>query len=192
LDVVNAVNGFYSSAFVHTCWLLGILLTIFGFAIPAVYFVLAKIQLKLREQKLITHLKKDFDESVKKLQKENAEKFETLEKKLKADIKHAKAGILLVQGHFYMESGQKKPAIESYIGTVKNFALTTDFKQLHRGLENLAEALKTCSRADITSEAAVTFPAVIELVSKVEANGLLDTEVEKLKKAFTEAQERKP
>ena len=191
-DVVNSVNGFYSSAFTHTCWLLGILLTILGFAIPAAYFVLAKIQLKLREQKLIEQLKREIEETGKKLQTENSNNFDALEKKLKTEIRHAKAGVCLVQGHFFMESGHKKPAIESYIATIKNFALTPDFKQLQGTLECLAGALKTCNREDITSEAAEAFPKIIESVGKIEVNGLLDTEVKNLKKEFKEAQERKP
>ena len=180
LDVVNQVKDFFSTAYTQTIWLLGSLITILGFAIPAVYFWLAKIQLKIREKKLAEQLKKDFEEFGKKL-----------ENTLKAEIHDAKGGVCFVQGKYFLQSGDKKNALKSFIAMVDNFAMAaTDFKNLQGSVRYLTGELEDFNKEDVSLEAANLFNKIIGPISKIQSGGLLDEDIEKLKNAFAEAQIR--
>jgi hypothetical protein len=190
LDVVNAVNGFYSGAFTNIAWLLGILVTLFGIAVGAIYYLIQNLQLKLQKEKLEKKFTADFEELKTNLREENQRIIDGLGKKLKAEVQHAKAGICLVQGHFYLEKGNKKDALESYFLTIRYFSQTTDFKQLQGTLQYVTGILADFSKSHISSEAIKRYEIAMESIGKIESKGLLDIDIEKIKKALAEAQKR--
>ena len=127
LDVVNAVNGFYSSAFNHTIWLLGILLTILGFAIPAVYFVLARIQLKIREKKLEEKFAQKFEALRKNLQAETEEKFKALETLIKKEAHAATSRLFYVAAKNSEDEGRFKEALNLDVQAIEYGVLSSNF-----------------------------------------------------------------
>jgi tetratricopeptide (TPR) repeat protein len=132
LDVVNAVNGFYSSAFNHTIWLLGSLLTIFGFAIPAVYFVLAKIQLKIREKMLEVKFTQKFEALAKSLQEETEKKFKVLETAIEKEAQISNAKIFYIAGKIMQDAGTFKEALDAYVQAIGSAVQSSDLERVQK------------------------------------------------------------
>ena len=114
LDVVNSVNGFYSTAFDHILWLLGTLILLLGIVVPLVFYFFQKRQLALKEKALSEELESQFAQLSQALKKENADFFsnekialkkeiERLEMEAQKQMSFVAAGICSVQANIYLE-----------------------------------------------------------------------------------------
>jgi hypothetical protein len=195
LDVVEKVNGFYTTAFDHAfsqiLWLLGILIVLLGIIVPVVYYFLQNRQLALKEKALTEYLEKEVSKLGDSFREKNQIFLDGLEKKLKGEILHAKAGVCLVQGNSYLRAGQKKNALSSYAWVLTLFTQAPDLKQVQASLRFQAEQVfPKVNKNDFDTDISAQFNEAIKLISEIKAGGLLDVDFEKYKKEFAAAQIR--
>jgi len=196
LDVVNAVNGFYSTAFNHTVWLLGALMTILGFVVPVFYFALAKWQLKLREQKLLEALEKRLLEANAKFMEDDKaifkRTFEILESQTKKELWIAQGGIYHLQGNIQLDAGNNVDSAFSFTEAIRFYSMAGELKFVQQMLGVLTTGtLPKLKKSDFnSSELKAEFQDAVTIPGKIEAKGLLDVSIEKLKNAIATAQLR--
>jgi len=205
LDVVNAVNGFYSSAFVHTCWLLGILITILGIAVPTAYYLLQNRQLKLKERSIEDNLVKSIESKVtaarKSLSEENTkslaqemqkvmQKFGDLDQQTNRKLNFAVAGILQVQGNILSEKNEHFESVKSYLSAVKTFSIATAVESVRSNLLMATEQLSGVNKQDF-EDGSLTKLAneAIEQIAELD-EVLLNDDVKKFKESLSEASNR--
>ena len=192
LDVVNAVNGFYSSAFNHTIWLLGILITILGFAIPAVYFVLARIQLKIREKKLEEKFETKFRELEKAGKNALKQEFERIEKDAKNKMVLLEGSLFYVLGNTQCEKGDYKGVLTHFAKTLKK-AVEAECPQSFQVMirfvtENVLPKMKKQDFENLNAE--TEFNEALDSGYKIPASNLLDLDIEAAKKSLAAAKAR--
>ena len=192
LDVVNAVNGFYSSAFNHTIWLLGILITILGFAIPAVYFVLARIQLKIREKKLEEKFETKFRELEKAGKNALKQEFERIEKDAKNKMVLLEGSLFYVLGNTQCEKGDYKGVLTHFAKTLKK-AVEAECPQSFQVMirfvtENVLPKMKKQDFENLNAE--TEFNEALDSGYKIPASNLLDLDIEEAKKSLAAAKAR--
>jgi len=203
LDVVNAVNGFYSSAFSHTVWLLGILIGLIGIVVPAAYYFLQSRQLALKEKILSEHLENEVSKLGATLRKTNLEfleekqkatqvEFEKLEANITSELHFAKGGICLVQANAFLSAGDHKTALQSFTWAIDQFSKVPSAVQIQTCLRAVIEGVLPLLKKNdfIDSESTDHLNKIIELTKEIKAKGLLNEKIDELNKAWAEAKKR--
>jgi len=204
LDVVNAVNGFYSGAFTNIAWLLGILVTLFGIAIGAIYYLLQNLQLKLQKEKLEKRFAADFAVLEKTLREKTLNLFESekmalrqelvrMENELTQKNKNTMAGVFYLAAETQFRSGNIKGALMGYAQALESVVEGKALTSIQSLLKHLTvEILPTLTKKDFKDESIKnSFDKALELTAKLKEQ-LLGSDIEDVKKALVEAQKREP
>ena len=189
LDVVNAVNGFYSSAFNQIGWFLGILLTILGFAVPAFYYALAKWRMKIE----VTQIEKKFETKFEELEKagKNAikQEFERIEKDAKNKMILLEGSLFYVLGNMSCEKGDHNGALTHFAKTLKKAVqaeCAQSFQVMVRFVtENVLPKMKKQDFENLNAE--TEFNEALDSGYKIPASNLLDFDIEAAKKSLAAA-----
>ena len=207
LDVVNAVNKFYSSAFNHTVWLLGILIGLFGVVVPVAYYFLQNRQLELKEKALEKSLSEYLKQEVAKLgealRKENnnslkiehnatQQRFSQLEKNINADIAGAKGGIFHVQGNTALQAGHYVEALKSFTRAVEHFLEGDLLENVQMTLHIMIDKiLPKLSKNDFATPKIISeSQCCLKTARNAESHNLLNGDIDRLEKVLAEAQAR--
>ena len=203
LDVVNAVNGFYSSAFNHTIWLLGALLTILGFAVPAIYYFLQKRQLALKEKALFDRLEKEVVNLGESLRQANInflteqktameDRFEVLESKINTEAAMAGGRSFHLQGNAQKDKGLFESALESYMLALEYYCKAKRLNAAQRVMRLITKVVLPEMKAKQFSEENIQhLNRALESATNLKSD-LLNTDIDELKKALADAKNRKP
>jgi hypothetical protein len=203
LDVVEQVDKFYSTAFDHLLWTLGTLILLLGVVVPLAFYFFQKRQLTLKEKALAEELKSQFANSEAALRKENADflaqekivlkqAIDNLQNELNSKINDTCGVIFAMQGNIFLEKGMQQAAFDFFSKTLRYAVDTQNPVSVQGTLRFLTiQALPKMAKNHFADEAAVIrFKNAIEDASKMKSNGLLNADIQEIRKAFAEAQKR--
>jgi len=198
LDVVNSVNGFYSGAFDKLFQLALALFALFGVALPILIQFYQKREMRIREAKLKVELLSTLEAKFNELEKAGKsvmqQEFENLKKEMARNSNDAIGTAFVFQAINYLERGMGKKAFALFAKTLAYSVKTEDLVNVQSALRFVTEnALPKLTKKDFEDTAVVTeFKNTIGSAANMNANGLLDLDIEAIKKALAEAQNREP
>jgi hypothetical protein len=173
------------------------LLTILGFAIPAVYFFLQRMQLKMSEQRLERHFEAKFEQLKKDLQTNIAKSFESEQadarkslRELELTTEATTQSIVALIGE---TQGHRGSALDTYRNALDSFIALSSDERIQKLLRYVKKHVLVKMSKDDFSPKTLDMEALTKSLKKVEErNPLLKADVSDFRDALLEAQNRQP
>jgi hypothetical protein len=203
LDVVNAVNTFYSGAFTSISWLLGILVTFFSLVLGAIYYLIQNLQMKLQKEKLEKKFVADFESLEKKLREniltslsdEKAgleKKFKELEARIEISTLQSKASTFALMGKIASDSKEYTSAFNAFVKSIDASANANKAEAAQRSLRLLTKKiLPLMNKGHFSgSEHIKIVDMLLKSCEAINSNSLLSMDISDFKKELDEAKKR--